>query len=238
MLAQSTTSSGRRARNAVLLAGAGFGAFSTLSLDKAFVPSVVVQDSAVVGNQAPTKCTSDARAGTGAASWTQAAAGVAAFGISVAAAGSFKSSGHRRALVAGARKNRAEGSEAHAASIIQRPDAVGAEFASLSRRSSVLALFGGAAVAATFPAEKPAVARLQSSSSDAGSADFSKLDGLLSKSFGAAQEKTKCKPRAEGEQRSFCILQEINEKNRAEAEARGEKYVDKKATLSKGSYGT
>lgn len=66
----------------------------------------------------------------------------------------------------------------------------------------------------------------------------SKLDGMLKKDFGKAQDETKCKPRAEGEERAFCILREVNEFNRKEAEKKGQKYEDQKGTLSKGSYGT
>jgi len=65
----------------------------------------------------------------------------------------------------------------------------------------------------------------------------SKLDGMMKKDFGKAQDETKCKPAAEGEKRAFCITREINEMNRKAAEAKGEKYVDQKGTLSKGSYG-
>mmetsp|Transcript_55726 Transcript_55726/g.107528 ORF Transcript_55726/g.107528 Transcript_55726/m.107528 type:complete len:193 (-) Transcript_55726:132-710(-) len=103
------------------------------------------------------------------------------------------------------------------------------------RRSglALLAILGGAlSVGSRADAKKKSLL-------DDDGADFSssKLDGMLKKDFGKAQEETKCKLAEEGELRSYCRVKEINEANRKAAEAKGEKYVDQKGKLSKGSYG-
>jgi len=112
---------------------------------------------------------------------------------------------------------------------------VAEQVSSSSRRAGAVALLGAALV--VLAPGGPAAAKLKSLKSDDYSSDLSKLDSMLGKDFAQAQSETKCKTAAEGEERSFCLTQEVNELNRASAEAKGEKYVDQKGTLSKGSYG-
>merc|ERR1711879_282623 len=118
--------------------------------------------------------------------------------------------------------------------------------ADLGRRSSALALIGGT-FAAALPLAEPAFANVQPKATKPGEGvrdtlkqmrgddlDFS-FASSLDKKFESAQ--VTCKTRMEGEQRIFCLEKEVNDKNRAEAEAKGEKYTDQKGALSKGSYG-
>lgn len=102
------------------------------------------------------------------------------------------------------------------------------------------ALAGALAAAATaLTGGAPALAAIKGiKRGDEYSADMGNLDKMMKKDWGQAVEETKCKTYDEGERRSFCVTKEINDENRRRAEARGEKYVDQKATLSKGSYGT
>merc|ERR1712129_417246 len=108
---------------------------------------------------------------------------------------------------------------------------------STTRRSGVALL---AALGGFLTAGSRAEAKKKNKLGDDDDASFSsssKLDGMLKKDFGKAQDETKCKPRAEGEERAYCIIREVNEFNRKEAEKKGLKYEDQKGTLSKGSYG-
>merc|ERR1719401_1219987 len=121
--------------------------------------------------------------------------------------------------------------------IVARGAAVGlVALACLGRRSSAFAVLGGALLGGA-ALQDSAEAKLKSLSKDDDMGDFSKLNSMLSKDFNKAQDGTKCKTAEEGEERSFCLTKEVNDRNRAAAEAKGEKYVDQKGTLSKGSYG-
>merc|ERR1711978_542132 len=124
----------------------------------------------------------------------------------------------------------------------QRAPEVGVSEEGTTRRSglALLAVFGVALAAGSRAAQAYGMNKQTAKKfDDDGYADFSssKLDKMMNKDFGKAKEETKCKPRAEGEERAFCILREVNEFNRKAAEAKGEKFVEGKGTLSKGSYG-
>jgi len=108
--------------------------------------------------------------------------------------------------------------------------------ATVGRRSAAASLLG-LALSPGPDGQAVAASRRKSIADDDYGDDFSKLDGMLKKDWGAAVEETKCKPWDEGERRAFCVTKEVNDLNRKRAEERGETYTDKKGKLSKGSYG-
>ncbi|CAE8617321.1 unnamed protein product, partial [Polarella glacialis] len=107
-------------------------------------------------------------------------------------------------------------------------------------RRGLLALAGGAVLAALSMAGKPALAAIAGlkPSVDVAELDFSKLGGMLGKDFAQAQKETECKPLEEGEERIWCGKKEIAEKNKKAAAKAGKEYKEaEKPRQSGGSYG-